>query len=615
VLSERTGRLRDIALFLALALLPSLAVGVLGLRALQGEESAQRRVALAALQASAERTRELAEQRVAAADAALLAAVFDAELPKAQKTLEQITPPFALPVVLDRGRELLLPAATTNASTTPATNQKDCDEQRKLALAETDPTRRRTARKAALLLCTEATGPEGRFVFPVLALADLSAEEAPLLVDWLGSHAALLSAGERGATAEEIRASKVFDPVLAARGLALLSASPEARGQVLSALRSEACANALRQGPDRVGMMRFRAPDGLGVFRALDPNKDGRLVGFIVSRESLGLSLTQGAFELPPEHRFGVSLSPGLSAARVSLVGASELEIVVTDRDPLLINRRASKSRLLLGVMGVGAVLISLALLLLLWARVQRARRTSELRVDFVSALSHELRTPASSVRMFADLLAAGHVEKDEQQEVFVALLQESKRLGDTIERMLSFGRMAKGKLVAKREWQKVGPIVEQATDEFEKRFRDKPAVLREIDGDAEAPVDAGLLRLAVDNLLDNAHKYAPSGTPYRVVVREEASRVVVEVSDRGPGIAKRDQRRIFAPFERLDDKLSRETEGSGLGLSLVAAVLLAHGGDVRVESELGQGATFVLVFVKPKYKNEASPQASREDA
>jgi two-component system phosphate regulon sensor histidine kinase PhoR len=141
------------------------------------------------------------------------------------------------------------------------------------------------------------------------------------------------------------------------------------------------------------------------------------------------------------------------------------------------------------------------------------------------------------------------------------------------------------------------------------------PAVVREIERDVEAPVDAGLLRLAVDNLLDNAHKYAPLAAPYRVIVRDEASRLVVEVSDRGPGIAQRDQRRIFAPFERLDDKLSRETEGSGLGLSLVAAVLLAHGGEVRVESELGQGAKFVLVFMKPKHKDWVSRRESREEA
>ena len=116
---------------------------------------------------------------------------------------------------------------------------------------------------------------------------------------------------------------------------------------------------------------------------------------------------------------------------------------------------------------------------------------------------------------------------------------------------------------------------------------------MRDLDPEALASIDAGELRLAVDNLLANARKYAPEGGPYRVRVARERSGVVVSVADRGPGIARADRRRIFEPFERADDRLSRATEGSGIGLSLVRHVARAHGGRAGVSGEPGEGATF----------------------
>lgn len=582
------GRARDVSLFLALALLPTVAVGVLGLRALEGEEAAQRREAVSVLEASAERIRQRVEGSLAEADAALVAASFGAD---PEKTLRAIVPPFAVAIALDRG-ELVLPApSAARAPREDDASSAACDVSAKSLARAKDP----EARRSLLPSCAEARGPDGRFVYPVIALSALHASDVPALVAWLASHASVLSAGERAATREEILSSRSFDETSRAQALAALDASPEAREQVLAALRSEAAAAALRQGPDRVGMMRFRSTNAIGVLRALD---SGRMVGFVVSRESLAASLDRGWLDVPSDQR--VAASPVLSSgfgARVPFASAPGLELVVLPKDPRVIGERASQSRRVLGAIGASAVAVSLVLLVVLWARVQRARRTSELRVDFVSALSHELRTPASSLRMFAELLAGGHVEAEEQREVFVALDRESLRLVDTLERLLSLGRMAKGKLEATRREGSVAEVAAQAIDAFEARFPEEPRVVREMEPDASAPIDPALLRLAIDNLLDNAQKYAPEGKPYRVSVARERSSVVVRVSDRGPGIARRDQRRIFSPFERLDDKLSRKTEGSGLGLSLVKHVARLHGGDARVESEPGQGATFVLTI------------------
>jgi len=112
--------------------------------------------------------------------------------------------------------------------------------------------------------------------------------------------------------------------------------------------------------------------------------------------------------------------------------------------------------------------------------------------------------------------------------------------------------------------------------------------------------IDAGQIQLAVDNLLANAKKYAPGGAPYGVRVARDGAGTLISVKDSGPGVARRDQKRIFAPFERADDRLSRATEGSGIGLSLVAHVAKAHGGRAWVESAPGQGATFHLWIESP---------------
>jgi signal transduction histidine kinase len=116
-----------------------------------------------------------------------------------------------------------------------------------------------------------------------------------------------------------------------------------------------------------------------------------------------------------------------------------------------------------------------------------------------------------------------------------------------------------------------------------------------DVDGDVRAEIDEGQIEHVVLNLLENARKYAPAGEPYAVSVRRDKATAVISVKDNGPGIPKADQRRIFEAFERGDDRLSKATEGSGIGLSLTMHVAKAHGGRAWVESTVGRGATFYV--------------------
>ncbi len=234
---------------------------------------------------------------------------------------------------------------------------------------------------------------------------------------------------------------------------------------------------------------------------------------------------------------------------------ASELSIRLVPSDPGAVARYATRSRRILGALGGFAVVAAFGLAALLFARMRAARRSSALRTDFVAAVSHELRTPIASMRMLAELLEEGRVEPAEQAEVFEALAREARRLGETVDRLLGFSRMAAGRYAIDRVLAQVAPVVAASIDTFEERHPELPRVERALDGEVVADVDAGQLRLAVDNLLANARKYAPEGTPYRVSVQPEGAGVAVTVADRGPGVARRDQARIFEPFERADDR------------------------------------------------------------
>jgi signal transduction histidine kinase len=198
-----------------------------------------------------------------------------------------------------------------------------------------------------------------------------------------------------------------------------------------------------------------------------------------------------------------------------------------------------------------------------------------------------------------AELLDEERVPEDERAEVQATLARETRRLGDIVDRLLAFSRLASGKARAPRVEARVGDLLAASIAQLEARQPEETPVERAFDADLSFPVDAAQLALAVDNLLANAAKHAPLGRPYRVDATANESTLTVSVADRGPGVARADRRRIFRPFERVEDRLSRATEGAGIGLALVAEVARAHGGRVWVESNAGQGARFVLTIPK----------------
>ncbi|HEX8909589.1 MAG TPA: HAMP domain-containing sensor histidine kinase [Anaeromyxobacteraceae bacterium] len=229
-----------------------------------------------------------------------------------------------------------------------------------------------------------------------------------------------------------------------------------------------------------------------------------------------------------------------------------------------------------------------------------RESRLAKLQTDFVNKVSHDLRTPLTSIRMFVETLQMGRLQDPVRQaEALDIISDEVARLSDLINRLLDWARMESGRRSYRLEPCEVGALVDEALAALEPQRLHQPAeVKRDVPpGLPRVRVDRAALGDALLNLLHNAYKY--TGTDKKIVVsaRAQDGAVLLTVSDNGPGITLPDQKRIFEKFYRAKDPLDRNIEGSGLGLSMVKHIVKAHGGKISVSSQPGHGAAFTIAL------------------
>jgi signal transduction histidine kinase len=187
----------------------------------------------------------------------------------------------------------------------------------------------------------------------------------------------------------------------------------------------------------------------------------------------------------------------------------------------------------------------------------------------------------------------------DQRQQCLQMLEHETERLSTMIGRLLDFGRMEGGKMVYHREPEAVDAVVTAALRAFEPiRLREHVSLATSVaPGLPPILADRAWLSQALLNLLQNAAKYGGEGREIELTCRAENGRVALSVADSGPGIPRRERRRIFDRFYRIDDRLSRKQEGSGLGLAIVRHVVQAHGGEVVVRNRPHGGAEFSILL------------------
>ncbi len=252
-------------------------------------------------------------------------------------------------------------------------------------------------------------------------------------------------------------------------------------------------------------------------------------------------------------------------------------------------------------------------------AEIERAfddRLAAEERLrQFVADASHELRTPVTSIRGFAELFRRGAGDRPaDLANVMRRIEQEGERMGELVEELLLLARLDQG-LPLEREPVDMAVVLEAATDAA--RAAD-PA--RPIDVEYESPLVVlgaqSRLRQVVDNLLTNARVHTPAGTPIQVRLAAEDERAVLEVSDEGPGVPAEEADRIFERFHRIDRSRARSQGGVGLGLAIVRSVVEAHGGAVAHRPRPGGGSVFrVSLPLAPGARSAAArPETARTE-
>jgi signal transduction histidine kinase len=246
----------------------------------------------------------------------------------------------------------------------------------------------------------------------------------------------------------------------------------------------------------------------------------------------------------------------------------------------------------------IGALFIAaMSIAALLAARLLRRQvRLARLKTDLVASVSHELKTPLSSMRLFVDtLLEETQFDQEKTRQYLELVARENARLSRLIESFLTFSRMERNTYSFEFADTDAARIVAEAVEAAGERFR-TPECLLHVKVDPGLPrvrADSGALVTVLLNLLDNAYKYSPGEKRIALRAYAENQSLCFEVEDHGIGLSPRECKKIFRKFYQVDQRLARTSGGCGLGLSIIQFIVKAHGGSVGVTSQAGRGSIF----------------------
>jgi signal transduction histidine kinase len=235
---------------------------------------------------------------------------------------------------------------------------------------------------------------------------------------------------------------------------------------------------------------------------------------------------------------------------------------------------------------------------ILLLRDISRETHTNRLRSDFVSSVSHELKTPITLIRLYSEtLLRPSGFQEEERRDFYRIIMRESERLGRLVDQIQTFSRVARGDQTYKFEEGDLAPAIARIVDDYREFLERAGFHVQRALAESAPPVrfDAAALSQAVVNLLDNAVKYSGQSRDIAVRLGVRDGSVIFEVEDHGVGIPAAEQNKIFERFYRVSNGSGKG--GYGLGLFLVRHIMEAHGGRAEVESEPGRGSRFRLAF------------------
>lgn len=237
-------------------------------------------------------------------------------------------------------------------------------------------------------------------------------------------------------------------------------------------------------------------------------------------------------------------------------------------------------------------------------------REVERMKSEFLSMVSHELKTPITTIRAFQELMLFREFPPERKRKYLKICLDESERLQTLIEEILALSRLEAGQFAFTKS-----PVsLEQLVGEALLPFRER-STTHQFSFDSDSipllELDPVLMTQAVTNLLSNAVKYSPEGGQVSLVLRRSEDKVVLSVNDQGIGIAPEALSLVFEKFYRVDNSLTRAAGGTGLGLANVKNIVEGHGGSVWAQSQEGEGSTFLIALPMPGRQNQTEAEVS----
>jgi signal transduction histidine kinase len=250
---------------------------------------------------------------------------------------------------------------------------------------------------------------------------------------------------------------------------------------------------------------------------------------------------------------------------------------------------------------GIGVMVSFLILGTYFVARaIRREAEVARMQSDFVSSVSHEFRSPLTTMRQLSEILSLGRVPSEERRQLYYeTLVRETTRLQRVVEALLNFGQMESGTRMYRFEQLDVAAVIRRAVADFQQDLTGsaRPIELHQPQHSCTVEADREAIAVALRNLLDNAVKYSPDPTPVVLEWKRQDGHVAIAVHDHGPGVAETEQRAIFQKFVRGAAATAGNVKGSGLGLAMVRDIVAAHRGQVTVASKPGKGSTFTMLL------------------
>jgi len=242
---------------------------------------------------------------------------------------------------------------------------------------------------------------------------------------------------------------------------------------------------------------------------------------------------------------------------------------------------------------------------------IAHEKEVLKLKSDFVSSVSHEFKTPITSIKALTERLLEGSMKNPKRvREYYSVISREAENLSHLVGNFLDFSKMEEGKKQYNIEETDFKKWLEQTvTDFFSKITRRKFNIHTNIkDPSVPVKIDKNAMKLAVNNLLDNAVKFSSENSEIKVTLEKKEEKILLKIKDDGIGIPKNEQLKIFEKFYRGKDVSHFSTTGTGLGLTIVKQIVEAHGGEIQVESEPGKGSMFTVTI--PLFE-VSSPQST----